>query len=534
MFKALLKKDIAAMLVSITMDRKKGTRRSTGGIIAFALIFVLVFASLAGAFFSYAVMIGDTIPPSSWLYMSLIGCFGLVLGLFGSVFTTYSNIYKAKDNELLLSLPIPQGTLLASKMCNVYAMALLFCALGMLPGYVYAWIEHAVSPLSVVLSILTIFFQALMVTALACILAWVVALIVGLFPNKNAATVIFTLLFLFLYYSVYFKMMSSIQDLLGKLDAFGEGIKGYAFPLYKMGQGAAGDPAAFGIFAAICVVVFVIVYFVMSRSFIKIATRSEKQHTKVYVEKRVNAASVPTALLRKEFKHLLGSAVYMLNCALGALLMIVAAVFIVIKAEDIRGLVDMLQFSGMEIILRCLPLAIGALGCLTSSMNYLTAPSISLEAKTLWLLKSLPITPEQTFQGKQRMHLLLTVVPSLVLHAAACIVFKIDVREAVESGILVVLFITFFSAFGLFMNLKMPNLNWTNEAIAVKQSGSVMISMFGAWIVLIALGAAYALWLIEYLDPQIYLYILIAVFLILTVVFNIWLKKRGTKIFEAL
>ena len=534
MFKALLKKDIASFLVTITMDRRKGKKRSTAGIVLMALLFVVIFASLAAAFFSYSLMIGDVIPPGSWLYMSLTGCFGLVLGVFGSVFITYSNIYKAKDNALLLSLPIPQGTLLASKMLNVYAMSLLFCTLGMLPGYVYAWIEHAVPPISVVLSILTIFFQALIVTALSCILAWVVALVVGLFPNKNAATVIFSLIFLFAYYTLYIKMMSSLQEILASLDSVGEGIKGYAYPIYKMGQGAAGDPAAFGIYAGICVAVFLIVYFVMSRSFIKIATRSEKQHTKVYVEKQVNAASIPTALLRKEFRHLLGSAIYMLNCALGALLMIVAAVFIVIKADDIRDLVEVLQFAGLEVILRCMPLVIAAIGCFVSGMNYLTAPSISLEAKTLWLLKSLPITPEQTFQGKQRLHLLLTVIPSLILHAAACIVFQIGVRDAIEAGVMVVLFTTFFSAFGLFMNLKMPNLNWTNEAVAVKQSGSVMISMFGAWIILIALGAVYALWLIKFMDPRIFLYILIGLFLILTVVLNVWLKKRGTKIFEAL
>ncbi len=534
MLKALLKKDLAALLVNITMDRRKGKKRSVGGIILMIVLFVFVFASLAAAFFSYALMIGDAIPPGSWLYMSLMGCFGFVLGLFGSVFITYTTVYKAKDNELLLSMPIPQGTLLASKMVNVYLMSLLFCTLGMLPGFIYAWIEHAVTPLSVVLSILEIFFMTLLVTALSCILAWLVALIAGLFPNKNAATVIFSLAFIAIYYTFYIKMMSSLQEIMLKLGEIGEGLKGYAYPIYKMGQGAAGDPAAFGIFAGICVAVFIVIYVALSRSFIKIATRSEKQHTKVYVEKQVNAASADTALLRKEFKHLTGSAVYMLNCALGSLLMLVAAVFLVIKAADMRELIMVLQFSGLEIILRCLPLAIGVLMCFIASMNDLTAPSISLEAKTLWLLKSLPITAQQTFRGKQRMHLLLTVVPALVMHAAACIVMQLSIRDAIEAGALVLVYIFFYSALGLFANLKLPNLNWTNETVAVKQSGSVLLVMFGTWVLLIGLGALYALWLIEFLDPRIFMYILIAFFLILTVLLNLWLRKRGTRIFAAL
>lgn len=534
MLKALIKKDISALLVNITMDRRRGKKRSTGGVIAIAILFIFVFISLGAAFFSYSLMIGEVISPGSWLYMAMMGGFGLLIGLFGSVFVTYSNIYKAKDNELLLSMPIPQGKLLASKMLNVYAMALLFCTLGMLPGFIYTWIEHAATPLSVLLSILTIFFMSLLVTALSCILAWLVALIVGLFPNKNAATVIFSLGFLAVYYIFYFKMMSSIQDLLLKLDAIGEGIKGYGYPLYKMGQGAAGDPAAFGIFAGICVAAFLVVYFVLSRSFIKIATRSEKQHTKTYVAKTVNASSAPVALLRKEFGHLMGSAIYLLNCALGGVLMVLAAVFIVIKAADIRELIGMLEEIGMGVLLTMLPLLVGAMGCFLATMNDITAPSISLEAKTLWLMKSLPVDTKQIFWAKQKLHLLLTIIPSLLLHAACCIAFQMPLRESIESGALVVVFIFFYSVAGLVINLKMPNLNWTNEAIAVKQSGSVMLTLFGSWVVLIGLGALYALLLIKFISPQVFLYILIGLFLVLTVALNAWLNTRGKKVFEAL
>ena len=43
----------------------------------------------------------------SWLYFALMGGLGLCLGAFGSVFNTFSSLYLAKDNDLLLSLPIP-------------------------------------------------------------------------------------------------------------------------------------------------------------------------------------------------------------------------------------------------------------------------------------------------------------------------------------------------------------------------------------------------------------------------------------------
>ena len=219
---------------------------------------------------------------------------------------------------------------------------------------------------------------------------------------------------------------------------------------------------------------------------------------------------------------------------IGCVLMILAAVFIVIKAADIRELSGMLEEIGMGVLLTMLPLLVGAMGCFLATMNDITAPSISLEAKTLWLMKSLPVDTRQIFQAKQNLHLLLTLIPSLLLHAACCIAFQMPLRESIESGALVVVFVFFYSVVGLVVNLKMPNLNWTNEAIAVKQSGSVMLTLFGSWVVLIGLGALYALLLIKYISPQVFLYILIGIFLILTVALNAWLNTRGKKVFEAL
>ena len=50
--------------------------------------------------------------------------------------------------------------------------------------------------------------------------------------------------------------------------------------------------------------------------------------------------------------------------------------------------------------------------CLIASMNDMVVPSVSLEAKTLWLSHSLPITPWQALRAKMSVQLLLTVFPA--------------------------------------------------------------------------------------------------------------------------
>lgn len=59
-----------------------------------------------------------------------------------------------------------------------------------------------------------------------------------------------------------------------------------------------------------------------------------------------------------------------------------------------------------------------------AAMNDITAPSISLEGKNIWLVQAFPVTGWQALRAKLHLHLLLTLPPMLALVAAAEIVIK--------------------------------------------------------------------------------------------------------------
>ena len=44
----------------------------------------------------------------AWLYMALMGIVSVILGVFGSVFNTFSTLYQARDNDLLFAMPITE------------------------------------------------------------------------------------------------------------------------------------------------------------------------------------------------------------------------------------------------------------------------------------------------------------------------------------------------------------------------------------------------------------------------------------------
>lgn len=63
-----------------------------------------------------------------WMYFALMGLIAILLGTFGSVFNTFSGLYLAKDNDLLLSMPIPVSVIVASRLISVYIMGLMYSA----------------------------------------------------------------------------------------------------------------------------------------------------------------------------------------------------------------------------------------------------------------------------------------------------------------------------------------------------------------------------------------------------------------------
>ena len=48
----------------------------------------------------------------SWLYFAVMGLMAIAVGIIGSVFSTYSTLYLAKDNDMLLAMPIKPRTYL--------------------------------------------------------------------------------------------------------------------------------------------------------------------------------------------------------------------------------------------------------------------------------------------------------------------------------------------------------------------------------------------------------------------------------------
>lgn len=537
MLKTLVKKQLAEIFRTWFVNRKTGKGRGKGGVIGLAVLFTFLMLYVCGIFFFLAYELGGGLfqTPLRWLYFSLFGMLAILLGVLGSVFNTYAGLYLAKDNDLLIAMPIPPRTILASRLAGVFLMSLLYSGTVWLPAQLCWWIFGSPTALQIVFGLLLGVVIALFVTVLTCLLGWLVALLAGKLKNRSFLVVLLTLVLVGLYYAVCFRMQDLLKALLQNSEQVGAAIRVWGNLLYQLGMAAEGEPLALLIFTGVTLALAAVTVWALSRSFLWLTTRSAGGKKPVYRAREARQKGVGKALLGRELKHFTSSANYMLNCGLGLILLPAAGVFALVKQPELDALRPMLAQNAPG-LLRLLPLLAAAGLCMLVSMNGISTPSVSLEGRSLWLLQSLPVTAGQALAAKLRLHVLLNLPSALVTALLLGLALRLGAADVLLLALLGCAFIWLTGLLGLYFGLKRPNFHWTNETTPIKQSVNPLLVWLLGTAAALAIPGLY--FLLNHFgrapDTTLWLGLWLALFAGLTLLLRRWLFTRGAARFEEL
>ena len=206
--KLLLRKQLKEIFRSYFYNPKTNKKRSVFSTALWFVFFALVMVGVLGGMFTYlAVTLAKPLGAvgMGWLYYVIMTLLAILLGVFGSVFNTYSGLYLAKDNDLLLSLPIEPRDIITSRLMGVYLMGLMYSAVVLLPAVIVGWIYMPLTPMRIVGGLMLILLTSVFILILSCLLGWVVAKISLKLKNKNVVVVILSLAFIGAYYFLYFR-----------------------------------------------------------------------------------------------------------------------------------------------------------------------------------------------------------------------------------------------------------------------------------------------------------------------------------------
>ena len=530
MLKTLLKKDFAAFLSFFLMG-KDGKRRSTGVAVAFALLIAYSFGYMGFLFWKMSEQLCPAMVATGndWVYFALMGVMASGFGLIGGVFTAKSKLYEAKDNDLLLSMPIPAWALLLTRMISVYLFTLVFEILVFAPAIAQYLVVVGVCWQAIVGGVLVLFLMPLGVVAISCLVGFLLTWITQRLPFKNLFIIAGFLAVLVGYYY----LVGKVNEFLGYAVVHGEQVGGWMqtvlFPFAQLGKAASGDFVALLWFILLFVGVFALVYWLLSVTYFRLITTKKGEHYAKYREKSQRVFSPLWALLKKEFLRLFKTAMYLLNASMGSVLMLLLSVMMLIKG-DIFG--DILGISQGVLSRNELGLLVVALVIFMASSNTISASSVSLEGESIWVLQSMPIPTKTVLLAKGLTHFIVTVIPLLVCAVVACCVMGVYAYLP-WAIVMAVVMSALFAVMGLVLNLKFPVLRWTNETLVVKQSAAATFAIFGGWgVALLPVGGYFLFG--EFLPPMIYIALWLAVYAVALVGMWIWLTKRGVKIFENL
>lgn len=531
MIKTLLKKQGMELFSFFWQDRKKNQIRTGKKLALFVVLYLLLFGMMAGMFLALgALLCGPLLAAGlGWLYLVLMGAMSVVLGAFGSIFHTYASLYTAKDNELLLALPVKPGLLLTVRLVGVYAMGLLYELLVILPALgVYAVLAKP-GIWGILCGLWFLLLLSVVILCLSILLGWVVAAVSARTRHKSFLTVTLSLLFLAAYYYVYFTAFGQLSAFLEAPQAAAALVQGRCYPLYLVGRAAEGDGRALLWVTAAVGAAFALLYGVLRHTYPKLLTTHRGTAKKAAALRPARRGSPARALFQKELRRFLGSPNYMLNCGLGVILLLAAIVALLWKGELAANLLAPLVGENRGLL--------GLLGagmlCVLASMVDTTAPSVSLEGKQLWLLQVLPVSGWQVLQAKLSLQLVLVLPLLLVLGLCGIGVLGIPLAEGALMLLAAALFCWVMAQVGLAANLLAPNLTWTDEIVPIKQSLSVLVTLFGDWAAVAVLAGAYLL-LRRWVSPLGFLALAALVLLAAALLLRNWLKTRGAARFAAL
>lgn len=548
MIKALLKKQFLE-LFSVFFRGKNGKKVAGGKAALYIFLYVMLILMVVGYSSMFAIGLGATYfasPDTAWAYFGMGAIAAVTIAIVGSVFMTYNSLYLAKDNEFLLSLPIQSWKLLFVRLFGVWFAGFAWESLVLLPFFVifYAMAPGLVTALGVVFQILLWIGLSFVILFMTAILGWLIAKVATHLGRYK--TLVIILLFLAGFASYMFlvsQLEGGIMALFNDPEAISEGLGGF-MPAYAFGKACLGSPLHGIIFFIISIALFALVYWVLTITFNKILMSNNKGKAITSNKRQDKQKSVNSTLIKREFKHYLSNAMYILNSSLGYIFLPIIGVLALVNHDAIQVAIHTMAVDGagdgvspdaIEAMIKALlPIAIFfAVGFLAGT-SVITAPSVSLEGKKISVLQAFPIHMKQVLWSKIEFHCLIALPFVLSSVIMVGIGLGLEILDIIIVVILSAIMVFFFGVFGLACNLKYPMLNWTNENVALKQSMSVLFCVLVGVLAPIVFALLYFFVFINFLMPSIYLLIIAALFGLVSWLILRWLNTKGAEKFQYL
>ncbi|MBQ7277086.1 MAG: hypothetical protein IJS58_07580 [Bacilli bacterium] len=406
--------------------------------------------------------------------------FGISMGTLMALVFTFSNahavLFKSKDYDLLMCLPIEEYKIVTSKLMAVSLIGYLYFSFAFFPALLFYLLLIDFNIAVLLFGILIFIINPMLVLSISSFLSLLFARITSKMKNKNIVSSILYLAFFALIFIFAFR----IGNIGGSVDEMNEvalAMQSSFSKIYPLStfcvDAILGDFVSLLIVFGICIVPFIIFIIVCSKMYARFNTLDASGYKNKNFKLKEEKTSTPVgALLKKELQVFVGTPIYLTNYIvgpiMGAVVLIVASVYLS-KQAMIFGEIPLSAGAKTAIAL--------AISVFSFGLVQMTSVGINMEGKYFWLLKALPISEKMIFFSKVLFNIIVYGIFMVASLIPAVIILKLPILNCIIVFITPFVYVLAYSFVGLLLNIKFYNIEWTNATQAVKQGAGLLLSM---------------------------------------------------------
>lgn len=425
-----------------------------------------------------------------------------------SLFLIPSVYYFSKDINTLLALPLTPQTIIASKfsVCLIYEY--LFTAAICIPMTIaYGQVADitVIMFIFMLIAFLTLPIYPLILSSIITMLMMRFAPFMKNRDRFNIIGSILILVFAFIF-SFYINQIETLDpnQMLALLQEGNNSLMSifsYLFPNVPYIAKAIVniDMISFITYIGIIIVSVVIFVLIAKNLYLKgvigveESSSSRKQLSKQKIERSVRKQSILSTYIKKEYRLLIRTPVYLMNCFVMAFLpafMVLSSLFtsgISDFSELIpEGMLDTIIEQPNFVWIVLIAGLISGIAC--ANLNLISSTSISREGANYIFMKYIPVPLQTQINAK--------ALSGTIISILSIVLFLIPIWIIIKLPVYIVLLFLISSSIssvlgnylGILIDLLHPKLTWEQEAAAVKQNITGMIALFGGVGIAIIIG----------------------------------------------
>lgn len=456
--------------------RNKKTGKISIPLVALVVVSILFFFGFS---FFYFIMFGDLFAnqgmPQLILIIGLLGC--LLLSLLMTIISANGYLFKSKDYEMLMSLPVKPRTVFLSKLFYLLLMNYGIMLFIYLPTIIVYAIYNPTGFVFWIMVLPVFLLLPLFMVSIGGFISSLIGIFTARLRFKNLITIAVALVFTIMIIVLNFQTSMIEEDPSGFTETV---LRVISFlnigpTIY---EALTGKWLSLLIFTGFSTIPFALFVYLAGAYFQKMNLKNRGTYVrKNFKAKTLKKTTQNRALIFREIKRYFSSPIYVLNTIIGPVL---TTVVLVLAVMNVGGALDFAQAEAED--MSFIPFILTSVLTFMLGVNSTTSCSISLEGQSFWILKSSPLHERQIFHAKIMVNILVTIPFIIINVIIAAFVFPLTPIDFIFMLLVPTLVSIYISYIGLFVNILFPRFDYENETKAIKQSISVFITMLSGFL----------------------------------------------------